>query len=492
MSADLLAEFGGGSPPSDPKASREQHTSTSLFAHFEPAGGSGNGLASIEANAPDSEEDWSDFHSGEAPKPDPTSEAQDEEELWHQDPFGNDVLFDAATEEVPEDDDWGDFETANSASAFGEKQISSPARKKPTDIRQNIAAKPVALQKRKPSIPSSMPKTVDLLSDNDDVPVHKPQTASPARNVHVRSFSKSAPKHGKQASVSHVVPKLPDLDDEWGDFADAAPENPSANLEAEFQGMNLGKSKGKATHASQGSVSKPRAGSTLESKKSTSGPAQSPSPTHVDIRPVNIPPPFIILQIFTPLLEQFEKRIPATNRSQGNSKEVSKSTDSELAHELVSTLKMAARVITGRTLRWTRDTALSQSTKIGPARSGKSGGMKLNSVNKGESIKEEKEAMDVLEAWRSRAGRFNSVILAAGHQVPLITNNMRARPANADEGALKASHACALCGLRRDERIPKIDEKVEDSFGEWWTEHWGHTDCKNFWDRNSRSLNQRY
>jgi hypothetical protein len=75
--------------------------------------------------------------------------------------------------------------------------------------------------------------------------------------------------------------------------------------------------------------------------------------------------------------------------------------------------------------------------------------------------------------------------------VQVVLENTRVTTAMASQGAIKAPHACALCGLKRDERIPKIDENVEDSFGEWWTEHWGHTECRQFWEDNMGLLGQR-
>jgi len=35
--------------------------------------------------------------------------------------------------------------------------------------------------------------------------------------------------------------------------------------------------------------------------------------------------------------------------------------------------------------------------------------------------------------------------------------------------------------LKRDERVARVEFGVEDSFGEWWVEHWGHRTCRNFW-----------
>ncbi|KAF5014580.1 hypothetical protein F66182_14383, partial [Fusarium sp. NRRL 66182] len=107
--------------------------------------------------------------------------------------------------------------------------------------------------------------------------------------------------------------------------------------------------------------------------------------------------------------------------------------------------------------------------KIGPAQSGKSSGMKLSSVSKGESIKEEQEAVGVLEVWRHHASAFNSAIQSSGERpVAVITDKTRVITVGAAQGALKASHACALCGLKRDERLPKLDDDAQDSFGDWW------------------------
>jgi hypothetical protein len=118
--------------------------------------------------------------------------------------------------------------------------------------------------------------------------------------------------------------------------------------------------------------------------------------------------------------------------------------------------------------------------------------MKLSTVNKNESIKEQQEAVDVLTMWRDQAALFNSVIQASGRQpIHAIAENARVVTATAAQGAIKAPHACALCGLKRDERLPKIDENVQDSFGEWWVEHWGHSECKGFWEKNMGLLAQR-
>ncbi|EGE02453.1 hypothetical protein TEQG_01489 [Trichophyton equinum CBS 127.97] len=60
-----------------------------------------------------------------------------------------------------------------------------------------------------------------------------------------------------------------------------------------------------------------------------------------------------------------------------------------------------------------------------------------------------------------------------------------------EEGALKSAHACALCGLKREERVARVDDGVSDSFGEWWLDHWGHADCEAFWKSNAAKLDHR-
>ena len=121
--------------------------------------------------------------------------------------------------------------------------------------------------------------------------------------------------------------------------------------------------------------------------------------------------------------------------------------------------------------------------------------MKLNTVNKHEDVKEAQDAVVVLELWRECAPLFSTVVQAVGLKpVPPVADPaaLKVITARAEQGGIKASHACALCALRRDERVLRVDEGcVNDSFGEWWTEHWGHTACRDFWEGNKHLLGQR-
>lgn len=445
MSADLLAEFGTGvtssSRPSNDKnnnntrSSQQQQHAKSAFP-----GVAGGGL-------------------------------------WRRDDQGTEVLFDASTEDVPSgdtgdgDDDWGDFESADPV-----------ADKKLIDVEEADDPNPKIIPSASTGSSSSKPivntsqtsALLDLLS-LDDTPssinetpaaTSAPPSQAPAQTSSTASFRDPILQQQNASAKSSED----QFDDDWGDFVDGFEESrPAAPGPAETVKTNP--------------PSLTRPSQVRHNVESASKPnSQSPKP---DVRPTNIPPPSILLQLFPSVLEEFRERGNKAKRDPG-------STASDFAPHLASTLKVAARIIAGRTLRWKRDTILSQSTKIGPARSGKAGGMKLSSVSKSESVKEEQEAVGVIEAWRRHASFFNSAILSSGGRpVPVVTDKIRIETAGPNQGALTAPHACALCGLKRDERLPKIDENVEDSFGEWWTEHWGHTDCKRFWDENLKRLQRR-
>jgi hypothetical protein len=197
-------------------------------------------------------------------------------------------------------------------------------------------------------------------------------------------------------------------------------------------------------------------------------------------RPTNLPPPVILLQI---LPKVFECAADISNTEQSI----------QVCNAIIRAHTVATHLIAGRTLRWKRDNILSQSARIGPAAAGrKGGGMKLTAIDKSESLKEEREVADVIQAWDRHAHFFNSTIRKAGIQRPLMTLSEKFRPRTAKAAEILTSpHACALCGLKRDERIPEAEINVDDSFGEFWIQHWGHRACKDFWRGNQALLQQR-
>ncbi|KAL1971088.1 hypothetical protein VTN77DRAFT_39 [Rasamsonia byssochlamydoides] len=452
MSADLLAEFGTGVTSSTaeerPNRSQQQHTSAnSPFPDLESFG------PVVSTNQSYNLNDRGSKASG-------VTEGSLNENLWRRDDQGAEVLFDASMEDAPpngDDDDWGEFESADPV-----------AENKLLDVEVDDPVSSTARNNAKPVNVSQTSALLDLLSLDDTasptdktLTVSAPPSQQPPQTSSTSFFSD--PILQQQNTLAQSSEEQ--LDDDWGDFVDGPEESHQATPGQAETGK-----------ANPPSLTRPdQIRHTAEPTNKARNQSSQP-----DVRPTNIPPPSVLLQLFPSVLEEFREKGTKARR------------DPDLASHLASTLKVAARIIAGRALRWKRDTILSQSTKIGPARSGKAGGMKLSSVSKSESVKEEQEAVGVLEAWRRHAAFFNSVILSSGGRpVPVITDKTRIETAGPSQGALKASHACALCGLKRDERLPKIDENVEDSFGEWWVEHWGHTDCKRFWDENSKRLRQR-
>ncbi|KAL4962326.1 uncharacterized protein BDV14DRAFT_109901 [Aspergillus stella-maris] len=467
MSADLFAEFGNGAPTSQPsKAARQQPAPSqagSLIAGLDAFEDTLSQTSSSHLNAPTSLQThnktqdymFDDFGEFELPQND-----QDE------------VLFDATLETFSgdEDDDWGGFESAN----FPDHQFGQMRTQKP--LQTPKAVTPPATK----SIQSSQPLighsgTVDLLESFNSLIVDDKPTTTQKPSTHTFLNDIPATSHANVQPPRQPLPVEEDSFEDWGDFTDGPVET----------------SKPKATEpqrapSNNGQAQAPKATSQARGMQQALKPtAQSRPKDHV--RPTNIPPPSILLELFPQLFERLRQEGTEAKR---NSQE--RDALDSVALSIICTLKAVARVVAGRTLRWKRDAILSQSMRIGPAHAGKAGGMKLNTVNKNEDIKEKQEAVDVLNLWRDRAAVFNSVIQAAGRRpVQVIAENTRVTTATASQGAIKASHACALCGLKRDERVPKLDENVEDSFGEWWTEHWGHTECRSFWEDNSGLLGQR-
>jgi hypothetical protein len=468
MSADLLAEFGTGATSSAAEERLAQRqTSASAFPDLDPFGPIASTDHSHSLNGRESNPSVQTFaYYG----PVSASGIGSNEKIWRRDGQGTDVLFDASTEDAAngDEDDWGEFETAP-----------SPADNKLLDIETEYPSSRTSSTSRNNSNAINVSKTaasLQLLSlDNTISSTNVISTVSAVSNQHPQTRSTICSRAGPHQQDTLAKLSEEESAGEWGDFADGPEESQQTTSGDLFHRQT------ETVKVNPSTLS--RFGQVQHAAESTNKP-QNPR-SEPDVRPTNIPPPSVLLQLFPSVLDELRERGAKVRRDPG-------SAAPNFALSLTSTLKVAARIIAGRTLRWKRDTLLSQSTKIGPARSGKAGGMKLSSVSKTESVKEEQEAVDVIEAWRRHAAFFNSIILSSGARpVPVVADKIPIETASPNQGALKASHACAICGLKRDERLPKIDENIEDSFGDWWVEHWGHTDCKRFWDENSRRLNQR-
>ncbi|KAJ5514653.1 hypothetical protein N7463_004205 [Penicillium fimorum] len=490
MSADLLAEFGQAPVPDNRSRQQpSQHQKNSFFDdddNIDFFGSSGSVQHSQRPNPTQG-----------APSQFPTPAAS-----WqgsgHQEfdlPLNphSDVLFDAEfdTPASDADDDWGEFEGPDSNTLDGQS----------TALQQSAT---VASPKPEPRRDEpQVSRTVDLLdslSMQDSAPAVKHPSKS-AKNQHLEPNKQDQPTWEN------------DSFGDWGDFADVPASQPPKVSQKKTKPPTRPSVKSNKPPASTwddeafgdwGDFSDGPSVKPVPKSKPSPPTAPSPAPSSsvsgtpapaATVRPTNIPPPSVLLELFLDVFETLQKEAAFAKSQLRSSAPSSSNTISTTALHIHNVLQSAARVIAGRGLRWKRDTILSQSMRIGPARSGKPGGMKLNSVNKQENIKEEQDAVDVLTTWRERAASFNAVLQAAGQRpIPTVPDPsaLKVITARADQGALKASHPCALCSLKRDERVLRVDEQsVQDSFGEWWTEHWGHTACKQFWETNRNLLGQR-
>ncbi|KAI9367845.1 hypothetical protein BJX61DRAFT_266683 [Aspergillus egyptiacus] len=479
MSADLFAEFGFGSSTNLDLTTSRQQTVTSQtgslipdlnpFEHATPSQSSSrligptlpSGGSSKTANGPSHTSDFEDY-----------GDFGDFEQAQTGD--GNNVLFDATLDRPSDDDseDWGEFESA-------ELSVGQNASKAPVERRTPLGGS-MSLGSQGPKSPKKPPGDLDLLDSIDSFST--PAKPIARNNVFANTLLDDETSRSTRTSQPPTsnLPAQEDDFEEWADFTDGPMEASQISSLPDAKVLEVSNKKRDPMQAMK-TDAKPE-GRTSPS----STPVTQPSPAG-NVRPTNIPPPSILLELFLQLFEQLRQ-----NGAEAKKNARRKDHLDSVALSIFYTLKAAARVVAGRTLRWKRDAILSQSMRIGPARSGKAGGMKLSTVNKNEDIKEKQEAVDVINMWRDRAALFNSIIQASGKRpVQVIQENARVMTATAAQGAIKASHACALCGLKRDERIPKIDEQVEDSFGEWWTEHWGHTECRQFWEDNKSLLSQR-
>ncbi|KAJ5735408.1 uncharacterized protein N7483_000533 [Penicillium malachiteum] len=491
MSADLLAAFGQDSQPPTSSAGNRQAAQSQTNPLIPSPTSTDDDFFSSLSNP--------DLPTGSIPNPPSPAVTQRQPqppgfEFFNLPRHDNsDVLFDAEID-IPTnetEDEWGDFEGPEATVATVQPQ------RAPNTIPQTEAP---ATQHQAAQI-----DLLDSLSLNDP-PQNLSITTKKSQNVSMKS----------QVAAPASNPPESTWDDDsfgdWGEFTDTPSTNPpttqrqppkpkpkakpaprkpitknplkptpqNPGWEDEFEDWG-DFNDGPTPAAPKQTISKQPPSPALAQVSFTS--STSPSST---VRPTNIPPPSVLLSLLVEILSNLQKEALQSRASEQESRE-------ETATRIQITLSTAARIIAGRSLRWKRDSILSQSMRIGPA--GKSGGMKLSTVNKHEDVKESQDAVEVLSLWRERAALFNSVVQGVGQKpVPVVGDPaaLKVVVAKVEDGAIKASHACALCALRRDERVLRIDEGVvNDSFGEWWTEHWGHTGCRVFWERYKELLVQR-
>jgi len=217
-------------------------------------------------------------------------------------------------------------------------------------------------------------------------------------------------------------------------------------------------------------------------------------PSKQTIRPTTIPPPSVLLPLFsstlTILTTTFLAPLSSLSPDTKSTLLTNPNTASLLKSHHAFTLVLS-HILAGRKQRWKRDKHLSQSMSIGP--SGARSGMKIAGLDRSEAGREDQVAGDVLAVWNKQVGRLRNVVGAYNAAVgsgrgkiglvPELAETMPVRIAKGAEGAVVGTQPCALCGLKREERVVKVDSEVEDSFGEWWVGGVNmHTNCAVFWE----------
>lgn len=351
----------------------------------------------------------------------------------------SDVLFDAdnLSENQDDDDDWGTFESGSTE-----------------------------LPKANDFLGSAMKSSggalgIDLLGLDDT----SAQWAS--SQTHHQS-EPAIPKKQQQKPV-----QISQDDDAWDDFESVAPTRT------------------------------PPTSTTPNLPQATISIAARADPTNAPtLPPTNIPPPAVLLSVFPSLFASAQEALfdTLTKIPQDQKQELlSHEATHQFLRGYVGLSVVLAHIISGRKQRWKRDQFLAQGMRIGPAAAGGKGGMKLAGVDKSETAKEDREVLDAVRQWRSVVGKLRSAVSGANVKaatklplIPEISEQMPVKALKPTEGGIVAPHACALCGLKREERVFKVDEGVDDSFGEWWVQGMNmHLLCKNFWDSHSGQMRSR-
>lgn len=394
-------------------------------------------------------------------------------------PRDHNVLFDAEDEE--EQDDFGDFETASL----------------PEDHSRHI-----------PIIPRTRtsPMEVSLIDFDTDAMVASPTTVVP-ESKDTRTVESQSTKHkttadhsikvtrharakSMQQSALKPLPPAPikaEPDEAWDNFEESIPIPAKISESQVSTQPHISEQEDRDLHNDPSApLSLPRL---LRSEPGTLS----------SIAPDNIPPPALLLSLFPPIFKVANTELFDSLNANANDSDIrdiilSHHTTLNYLTSLCTVISVLGYIIGGRKLRWKRDAVLSQSMRIGPASSsGKLGGMKLAGLDKAETAREAREVTEVLRQWRLQVGKLRSAISGAGlhQQIPELAETLNVRVAQANEGATTSIKACALCGVKRNERVIKIDASVQDSFGEFWVEHWGHRACMSFWHGQKDNLHGR-
>lgn len=363
------------------------------------------------------------------------------------------ILFDA--DDLSEQDDEDDFDDFESGNGGNEIASLSPEIAQPQRRTTMPAMDLLGLDDTSPN--ESWVSGNDKLSDNRTTP----------------QLSNDRPTRTVMTSAATAKPE----DDSWDDFETAAPSDDPWSSDQPFSPPNIAQSR-------------------LVTTKTT--------PKEQDrLPPTNVPPPAVLLSVFpTVFAEADDALFNAIGKLDVKQKQMllAHPASHQFLKSYLGHCTVLARIIAGRKSRWKRDQRLSQSMRIGPAAAGGKGGMKLTGLDKSEVAKEDREVLDVLRLWKSQVGKLRTAVTTASSAplvpklppVPEIAEQMAVKTLKSSEGGITALQPCALCGLKREERVAKVDVEVDDNFGEWWVQGMSmHLSCRNFWDEFERKLKSR-
>lgn len=407
------------------------------------------------------------------------------------------ILFDVADFELEGGEDDDDDEDGEDFGDFGDFETGTPiqtSQPKPTaPIRPAVQTMPsmdlLSLQDDSSSpaptkaraaepLQNSPPKSASLPFGATNT--KKSQLASPQSNLalgpKVRKSQANSTKP-KQSSALAKAAKVNE-DDEWSAWDDFTPIEPAKKKKAATESGGI-KTAGSSDNWNWDSVD--------TSKPSTQEKNDNAPP------PINVPPPSVLLSAFPELLGSGDALFNPISGQAASIKQriLSDPQAVDFLQGYILLATTAARVMAGRKQRWHRDKILAKSMSISAAGSK---GMKLAGVDKTQAAREDREAADVVAVWRDHVGRLRSAVAAANStgkanlKVPELSESLTIQTA---KNVPTAPKPCIICGLKREERVGKVDYDVEDSFGEWWAEHWGHRACKNFWVEHEQRLRQR-
>ncbi|KAL2130851.1 hypothetical protein VTI74DRAFT_5855 [Chaetomium olivicolor] len=424
------------------------------------------------------------------------------------------VLFDAdfeADNAGIDDDDFGDFETGTPAPAGKSApdllslDSAHPPSKK---LRPGLVLSNAALLANPTSYPEAPKSPYGSFHERKPETVKQLQVKPPAVTKVLKETAEASP------SPITAWPTIEDdgFGNQWAEFKDlpdtskTAVAKPGPKLISKTKAQPVpSPTLAATTEWDWQDWSEPKSHPTTST---TRPPLPTSPPTDIGVDdkpgppPTNIPPPAILLSLFPSLLDLassslLKPLLTLPHSSQGYQRVLASPSTLTFLKGYLSLATVAARLIAGRKYRWHRDKFLAQGMSISAAPSVSQRGMKLTSVDKQQAAHEDREAAEVAGLWKTHVGRLRGLVAAvnAAHQgkganlrVPEIGMSMNVSTA---KGVPTAPKACVVCGLKRDERVAKVDVEVEDSFGEWWVEFWGHRECRNFWVRHEKELRSR-